>query len=119
MDAGAALDLVDLEPGVQMLRHAVLERDIDAMRRVPPVAGDHRPREPTEEASVFAGDHPVSGVTELGDPHHLRVGLRVLGGIEHEVEHLLGSDPVRDGSAFASDHQWLSPLCAGTARSWR
>src|SRR5439155_18812216 len=45
MDAGTAVGLVDVEPGVHAHGHAVLEGDVDAVRRRPPVAGDDRPAE--------------------------------------------------------------------------
>src|SRR3712207_7310018 len=54
VDAGAALDLVDLEPGVQLLGHAVLERDVDAVGRLPAVAGDDRDRKSTRLNSSHA-----------------------------------------------------------------
>jgi hypothetical protein len=104
MDADTSVDLVDLEPGVQMLRDTVLERDVDAVRRLPPVAGDHRARELSEEPAVLAGDHPVGSLAQLRDPHDLGVGLRVLGGVEDEVERFLRRDPSRDRGAFTSDH---------------
>src|SRR5215831_18166706 len=62
VNAGAAFDLVDLEPGMDRSRHAALEAHVDAVRRLPAVARDHGARQEAEELAVLARDHAVRRV---------------------------------------------------------
>src|SRR4051794_24056550 len=89
---GAARLLADVEPGVERLGDAVLQGHGDVVRGIPVVAGHDRPAEPSEKQAVFSGDHAVGGVSQLGDREDLRIGLRVLSRVEHEVEDLLRAD---------------------------
>src|SRR5580658_518409 len=96
---------VDLEPRVEAPRYPVFERHVDAVRPLPPVTGDDGPGELPEEATVLAGEHSVRRVSEFRHPDHLRVRLRVLRRVEHEVEHFVRRDTSYDCRSFASNHR--------------
>ena len=102
--SSAAVDRVDLEPGVKTLRDPVLEGYVNSPGPLPSIASDHRAGELAHEAAVLACEHAVRDIGEFRHPNHLRVGLRVLSRVEHEVENIVGRD-ARDGRCpFASDH---------------
>src|SRR5271166_3758242 len=114
-DTGPVGHLVDLKPGVERTGHPVLERDVDVAGAAPPVPGAHRPPETAQEGAVLAGDHPVGRVGQLGHPDHLGVRLGVLGGVEDEVERLVGGHPPGHRGALAADHHRLPLAPVGPA----
>src|ERR1700736_5983553 len=101
--------IVNLKPGVETSRHAVLEGHVNVVRSAPSISSDHRPLEATEELSIFSGQHAVGSVGELGDPHHLRIGLRVLSWIQHEIE-CLGSTDIAGNCGALTSHHGCLPL---------
>ena len=103
-DARAAVDGLDVEPGVERLREPELLRDVEAVRRVPPVPVDHGAGELAHERAILASHHAVGAIAELGDADDLRVGQAVLRGIDHEVEDLLRGDAGDGCRSFASQH---------------
>src|SRR5262245_16435435 len=78
VDAGSTFHRVDLEPGMDGSRHAAFKAHVDTVWRLPPVAGDDRPRQEAQELAVFARDHTVRRIGKLRDPYDLGVGLTYL-----------------------------------------
>ena len=105
VDPRAALDLLDVEPGVKAARHTVLEHDVDGPGSPPAVPGDHGAPQSAQKLPVLAGDHPVGEVGQLGDPDHLGVRLDVLGRIEHEVKSLVRAHATCDRRSLTSYHR--------------
>ena len=58
-DARAAVHGLDVEPCVERLGEPELLRDVDAVRRVPPVPVDDGARKPPHELAVLPRHHPV------------------------------------------------------------
>src|SRR4051794_7319550 len=59
VQAGAAVDRLDVEPGVQSFGETVLIGDVDAARARPSVTGDDRALEAVEEATVLTRHHAI------------------------------------------------------------
>src|SRR6202035_2305005 len=104
----------NLKPCVETSWNTVLKSHVYMIRSVPSVTGDHRALEATEEFAILAGQHAVGNIGELGYPHHLRISLGVLGGVQNEIKCLDSTNSPSDCDSFASYHRCLQNALPGT-----